>query len=190
MKIGLLPGSYNPIHIGHLILAEYLLNNFDFDQVWLIISPQNPLKKKASLVDLEHRMKMVNLSIGDSKSLLGSDIEFHLPFPSYTIDTLDFLKSKYPKDIFNLIIGADNYQNLSKWKSHQRLEDENSIYVYPRKGYPLTQNRKSNHFLVNEAPEIEISSSFIRKNLQENKSIRYLVVDKVLEYIQTYQLYI
>jgi len=189
MKIGLFPGSFNPVHIGHLIISRHFLNFYPLDQIWFIISPQNPLKKKSSLTDSQHRLEMVRLSIEGSRDLLASDIEFHLPLPSFTINTIDYLKKNHPEHEFSLIIGSDNYQAFEKWKSHDRLIGENQVYIYPRKGSTISTPLSSTNFLLTAAPELEISSTSIRNLWIEGKNVQFLVPESVLQYIQKNKLY-
>jgi nicotinate-nucleotide adenylyltransferase len=188
MQIGLFPGSFNPIHLGHLIIAQYFLNEYPIDQIWFIISPQNPLKKRSGLAEFHHRLRMVELSLGSNSQMVASGIESQLPLPSYTIHTLDHLKSHYPEHDFSLILGMDNYEQFNLWKSHDRIIQENKIFLYPRKG-SLVPVSPSPHFIITQAPEIEISSTRIRKILLENKNIQFLVAEPVLKYIQEHHLY-
>jgi len=189
MQIGLFPGSFNPIHLGHLIIAQYFINHYPLDQIWFVISPQNPLKKRSGLVDFDHRMKMVELSISQSKEMIASDIELKLPLPSYTIHTLDYLKENFPEHAFSLILGLDNYEGFNRWKSHDRIIQENKIYLYPREGVKLPENLSSPNFILTQAPEMGISSTGIRKDILEKKNIRFLVTDSVQEYILSHKLY-
>lgn len=179
MKVGLYFGSFNPVHNGHLIIANYVVQNTSLEQVWFVISPQNPLKKSSTLLNEYHRLYLVQTSIEDEPSLKTSDIEFRLPKPSYTIDTLTYLAEKYPTHEFSVIMGSDSFQNLSQWKNYEQLLSNYSIYVYERPGFkPENHYEKSDvHFL--KAPLLEISSTYIRKNIREGKSIRYLVPEKV-----------
>ncbi|RYG42579.1 MAG: nicotinate-nucleotide adenylyltransferase [Chitinophagaceae bacterium] len=179
MKVGLYFGSFNPVHNGHLIIANYVVQNTSLDQVWFVISPQNPLKKASTLLNEYHRLFLVQTSIEDEPSLKASDIEFRLPKPSYTIDTLTYLAEKYPTHEFSVIMGSDSFQNLPQWKNYDQLLSNYSIYVYERPGFkPGNHYEKSDvHFL--KAPLLEISSTYIRKNVREGKSIRYLVPEKV-----------
>lgn len=179
MKVGLYFGSFNPIHVGHLIIANYVVQNTDLEQVWFVISPQNPLKKSNSLLNEYHRLYLVQVSIEDEPALKASDIEFRLPKPSYTIDTLTYLVERYPAHQFAVIMGSDSYQNLPEWKNYTQLLSRYPVYVYERPGFK-PENKYTNatvHFL--KAPLLEISSTYIRKIINEGKSIRYLVPEKV-----------
>lgn len=179
MKVGLYFGSFNPVHNGHLIIANYVRQNTSLEQVWFVISPQNPLKKSSTLLNEYHRLFLVQTSIEDEPSLKASDIEFRLPKPSYTIDTLTYLAEKYPTHEFSIIMGSDSFQNLPQWKNYEQLLSNYSIYVYERPGFKADNRyEKSNvHFL--KAPLLEISSTYIRKNIRDGNSIRYLVPEKV-----------
>jgi nicotinate-nucleotide adenylyltransferase len=179
MKIGLYFGSFNPIHNGHLIIANYIIQNTDLDQVWFVISPQNPLKKSTTLLNEYHRLYLVQVSIEDEPALKASDIEFRLPKPSYTIDTLTYLTEKFPSHQFSVILGSDSYQNLPEWKNYQQLLSNYTVYVYERPGF--NPENKYENATVNflKAPLLEISSTYIRKIIKEGKSIRYLVPEKV-----------
>ncbi|MDR1006510.1 MAG: nicotinate-nucleotide adenylyltransferase [Bacteroidales bacterium] len=178
-KTGLYFGSFNPIHNGHLILAEHILQNSDLSQIWFVVSPQNPLKNRASLLDNRNRLAMVRLAIDDNEGFLASDIEFSLPQPSYTINTLVYLSEKYPLREFSLILGEDNLENFNKWRNYTTILEYYKLYIYPRraaKPSPLAENR---NVIMIDAPQIDISSSFIRENIKSGKSIRYLVPEKV-----------
>lgn len=177
MKVGLLFGSFNPIHIGHLIIAEFVANNTDVDQVWLVVSPQNPLKPSNSLLNEYHRLHLVNLAIGDNKLLRSSDVEFKLPKPSYTIDTLTYLQEKYPTHEFSVIMGSDSYQNLSNWKNHELIRKNYRIIVYERPAFACDPQEEKTICL--KAPLLEISATQIRNLIKENKSVRYLLPDAV-----------
>jgi nicotinate-nucleotide adenylyltransferase len=188
MKIGLYFGSFNPIHIGHCIIASHIVQNTTLDSIWFIVSPQNPLKQSSSLLNEYHRLHLAQLAIEEEPKLKVSDIEFHLPRPSYTIDTLTYLKEKYPDKIFSVIMGSDGLQNLHKWKNVQALVKDYSIYVYKRPGFEIINTVKAKLEEVN-APLLEISSTHIRDTIQKGKSIRYLVPDKVREEIELYHYY-
>ena len=187
MKIGLYFGSFNPVHIGHLIIANHIVQNCKVDQVWMVVSPQNPLKP-ATLLNEYHRLHLVNLAIENNLKLKASDIEFKLPKPSYTIDTLTYLEEKYPTHQFSVIMGSDSYQNLHKWKNYQQLVARYPLLVYPRPGMEIAQPTHSGVTIIN-APLLDISASFVRKNIQEGKSIQYLVPDRVREEIENNSYY-
>lgn len=179
MNVGLYFGSFNPIHVGHLIIANYIIQNTNLEQVWFVISPQNPLKKSSSLLNEYHRLYLVQVSIEDEPSLKASDIEFRLPKPSYTIDTLTYLTEKYPSHKFTVIMGSDSYQNLPEWKNYQQLLKDYPVVVYERPGFRSENIYDGAHVDFLKAPLLEISSTYIRKIIREGKSIRYLVPEKV-----------
>jgi nicotinate-nucleotide adenylyltransferase len=180
MNIGLYFGSFNPIHIGHLIIGSFIANNANINQVWFVVSPQNPFKASASLLNEYHRLHLVQLAIEDDPLLRASDIEFKLPRPSYTIDTLQYLSEKYPQHNFSVIIGSDSYENLGKWKNADIILRDYPIYVYQRPGFESLADKGGNVTFVT-APLLDISATGIRKAVKEGKSIRYLVPDKVRE---------
>ena len=190
MRIGLFFGSFNPVHTGHLIIAETALDEAKLDRVWFIVSPQNPFKDKKTLLSEYDRLKMVELGIGDNHRLFPSNIEFSLPKPSYTIDTLTHLFDKYRSYTFVLIMGEDNLLHLPKWKNHEAILNHYPIYVYPRKGTPIETELK-NHPNVHyfEAPLLDISATYIRTRLQSKKSIRYLTPEPVVSYIMSGRLF-
>ena len=183
MKIGLYFGSFNPIHIGHLVVASHVVDNTDVQQVWFVVSPQNPLKKAASLLNEYHRLHLVRLAVDDNQSFRVNDTEFKLPKPSYTVDTVTYLKEKYPQHQFSIILGSDSMQNLHKWKNFQQLTTTNRLIVYTRPGFEATPIPSIDMVLL-EAPLLEISATEIRKLIKEGKSARYLVPDKVLTEIE------
>lgn len=183
MKIGLYFGSFNPIHIGHLIIANHIAYNKEVDEVWFVVSPQNPLKKTAGLLNEHHRYALVKMAVEDEKKLKVSNVEFNMPKPSYTIDTLLYLTEKYNNHDFTVIIGSDSYQNIEKWKNYKQIILNYNILIYLRPSYPVSEKLPQNIKIV-DAPLLEISSTQIRKNIKEKKSIRYLVTDKVLEEIE------
>lgn len=184
MKVGLYFGSFNPIHHGHLIIATHFLNNTDLRQVWFIVSPQNPLKPSAGLLNEYQRLFLVQLAIEGEVNLKASDIEFRLPRPSYTIDTLTYLKEKYPAHDFVVIMGSDSFGNLEKWKNYLQILQHHQIMVYERPGHPVHHRFDGVQVQVLKAPLLEISATHIRKTVAEGKSIRYLVPDKVREEIE------
>ena len=175
--IGLFFGSFNPVHIGHLIIANHMANETDLDQVWMVVSPQNPFKDKKSLAKDRDRYNLVHLAIGDNPKLSVSDIEFSMPKPSYTIDTLTYLKEKYPNKIFYLIMGGDNVPTLPKLNNSELLIENYKIYVYKRPGYDLGPLASHPNITSVEAPLLDISSTHIRQLIKERKSIQYLMPD-------------
>jgi len=190
MRVGLFFGSFNPIHTGHLIIAQHIANQPEIDQVWLVVSPQNPFKSKQSLAGDYDRLHLVNLAIEDNPSLKSCSIEFNLPQPSYTIDTLTHLHEKYPRHEFSLIVGSDILSTFHKWKNHERILSNHKIYVYLRPGsIEALEYREHSSFVFCEGPRIDISASYIRECIQQGKSIRYLVSDKVFEYLDGSNMY-
>lgn len=189
MKIGLFFGSFNPVHVGHMIIANYMLQYSELDKVWMVVSPHNPLKKKESLANDYDRLHLVNLAIGDNAKLQSSNIEFSLPVPSYTVDTLAYLKEKYPRYEFNLIMGSDNILTITKWKNFEFLLENYHIYIYNRPGYDSkAYSEKSNIHYV-DAPLLDISSTKIREMIKAGKSIQYMVTDTVYQYLLHSHLY-
>lgn len=177
MKIGLYFGSFNPIHIGHLIIAEFVANNTEVDQVWLVVSPQNPLKTQATLLNEYHRLNLARIAVDSNPRLLVSNIEFKLPKPSYTIDTLTFLNEKYPEHTFSIIMGSDSYENLPKWKNAKQIQDNYKIIIYERPGFPVGASHQD-HLIV-KAPLLDISSTQIRVMISRKKSVRYMIPEEV-----------
>lgn len=188
MQIGLYFGSFNPIHIGHLIIANQVINETPIKQVWFVVSPQNPFKTSNTLLNEYHRLHLVKLAIGDDIYLKASDIEFKLPKPSYTIDTLTYLKEKYPENNFTIIMGSDSFQNISKWKNAEVLMKNYHFLVYPRPGFPVSSNLTNVNIL--DTPLLEISATTIRKMIKSGKSTRYLLPEKVQEEIETNRYYL
>ncbi len=185
MKIGLYFGSFNPVHFGHLIIANYIVNNTDLDQGWLVVSPQNPFKTSAVLLNEYERLFLVRLAVEDEPNLRASDVEFKLPKPSYTIDTLVYLEEKYPQYQFSIIMGSDSYENLPKWKNADILIKKYPMIVYQRREHPvIVRQDEERKPLILQAPLLEISATMIRQNVQQGKSIRYLVPEKVREEIE------
>jgi nicotinate-nucleotide adenylyltransferase len=189
MKIGLLFGSFNPIHIGHLIIANYLANHTTLDKVWLVVSPQNPLKKYGDLINTYDRLEMAKLATDNSNNIKVSDVELKLPQPSYTIDTLTHLKEKYPEHEFTLIMGSDNLVTLPKWKNYKLILRDYQIYVYPRPGYENAELASHPSVTITMTPQMELSATFIRKSIAEKKNVQYFVPDAVLEFIDSKGLY-
>ena len=183
MKIGLFFGSFNPVHHGHLIIANHIAMTAGLDEVWLVVSPQNPFKRSASLLNENHRYHLVQLAIEGEKKLRASNIEFKLPKPSYTIDTLAYLAEKYPKHRFSIIMGSDGFQNLDKWKNAETIVKNYPVIIYKRPGFEV-ENKLRASITVADAPMLEISSTHIRYMLKQGMSIRYLVPDIVKEEIE------
>jgi len=188
VKIGLYFGSFNPVHIGHLIIASYIADHTDLEQVWFVVSPQNPLKKETSLLNEQHRKHLIDLSIEGEKKLKTSNVEFKLPKPSYTIDTLTYLDEQYPRHQFSMIMGSDSFSNIKRWKNYEVLLKNYHIYIYERPGFKVAANPDSRITLL-RAPLLEISSTHIRELLHLRKSIRYLVPDIVKEEIELHHYY-
>ena len=189
MRIGLFFGSFNPIHTGHLVIANYMANYTDLQAVWLVISPHNPLKNKSSLVNMYDRSEMARLATKDAERIKVSDVEFKLPQPSYTIDTLTHLQEKYPEHQFTLIMGADNLASLKKWKNYEVILRDYKIAVYPRPGYENSELASHPSVTITQTPVMEISSTFIRNAIKEGKSVQYFVPDEVIEFIDSKNLY-
>ena len=189
-KVGLFFGSFNPIHTGHLIIAEYMADQPAMDQVWLVVSPHNPLKTRATLANDFDRFHMVQLAIDDNPKLRASNIEFSLPKPSYTIDTMAYLHEKYPEHTFSLIMGSDNLENIHKWKNFNLLLSRYTIHIYNRPG---TEMKKAPPEAVDvrfhDAPLLHISSTYIRQRIAEGHSIRYMVPDSIYQFLDGSRLY-
>lgn len=189
MTIGLYFGSFNPIHNGHLIIASYVANYTALERIWFVISPQNPFKEASSLINEHHRKHLIDLSIEGEKKLRTSNIEFKLPVPSYTIDTLAYLHDQYPNNEFSIIMGSDSFQNIKKWKNSEVLLKNHEIIVYERPGFVVDKKMINEKTVLLKAPMLDISSTQIRKMIKEKKSIRYLVPDIVMEEIDRQQYY-
>ncbi len=182
-------GSFNPIHVGHLIIANTMLQHEGIDEVWIVVSPQNPLKERSTLLADHHRLQMVQRAIDDNYRLRVCDIEMHLPIPSYTVVTLAALTDKYPDREFSLIMGGDNLATFDRWRNYQHIIENHKIYVYPRPGYdrlPLASHR--NVTLV-DVPMMDISSSFIRRQIAAKKDVRYLLTEPVYKYLTEMHFY-
>ncbi|MEN9685750.1 MAG: hypothetical protein RLZZ28_1536 [Bacteroidota bacterium] len=188
MKIGLYFGSFNPIHVGHLIVASHVANHTEIQQVWLVVSPQNPLKPSAVLLNEYHRLYLVQLAVEDDLRLKAADVEFKLPRPSYTIDTLTYLQEKYPQHEFSIIMGSDSFQNLPRWKNFELLVKNHPFIIYNRPGHGL-KDFYGAKYKVLDAPLLQLSATEIRENIKSGKSIRYLVPDKVREEIENNRYY-
>ena len=183
MKIGLYFGSFNPIHIGHLIIANHLTNNTDLKQVWMVVSPQNPLKPSATLLNEYDRLHLCRTAVEGANNLKISTVEFNLPKPSYTVDTLAYLTEKFPNHEFAVIMGSDSFCNLSKWKNFEVIIKNHLLYIYNRPNFKVDNTIGANITIV-DAPLLEISSTHIRKMIKDSKSIRYLVPDVIKEEIE------
>lgn len=179
MHIGLYFGSFNPIHVGHLIIANFVANNTSVKQVWLVVSPQNPLKKSSNLLNEYHRLHLAKLATENDQQVIVSNIEFKLPRPSYTIDTLIYIQEKYPQHKFSIILGSDSFQNILNWKNGELLLKNYDFLVYERPGFKV--NKCFENVTVLKAPLLDISSTSIRNALKQNKSVRYLVPPAVLD---------
>lgn len=188
MKVGLYFGSFNPIHIGHCIIASHIAQNTNLDRVWFVVSPQNPFKETNSLLNEYHRLHLVKLAIEGENFLKASDIEFHLPRPSYTVDTLAYLSEKHPEHEFSIVLGSDGLQNLHKWKNAGTLIKDYSFYVYTRPGFEVVPPPGTRLEVV-RAPLLEISATHIRESIKKGQSVRYLLPDKVREEIELYHYY-
>ena len=175
-------GSFNPVHIGHMAIANYLAEFCDINELWFVITPQNPVKKSATLLNDRDRQHLVQLAIEDYPKFRVSDIEFYLPKPNYTINTLTYLKEKYPNKKFSILIGGDNLESFHKWKNYQKILDDYKIYVYKRPGNKVVEFENSDITIV-DAPQMEISSSFIRKAIKGNKDVRFFLPPKVYDYV-------
>lgn len=203
MKIGLYFGTFNPIHVGHLVIANYMADFTDLDQVWLVVSPHNPLKDKSTLLADLHRLSLVREAILDNPKLRDCDVEFKLPKPSYTITTLTALKEKYPQHKFALIMGEDNLRTFHRWFNYEKVLEAHHIYVYPRvltmqeeaEVQSISKDVKSDlikhqhiHY-CEDAPVMKVSSSFIRQAIKDKKDVRYLLTEPVFQYIDEMNFY-
>ena len=188
MKIGLYFGSFNPIHIGHLIIAEHVLNFADIKQIWFVISPQNPFKLATSLLNEYNRLHLIQTAIEGVTNMKASKVEFSLPKPSYTIDTLTYLKEQYPQHEFAVIMGSDSFSNLSKWKNYEVIIKNYLIYIFNRPNFKVNNIIGATIEILN-APLLDISSTHIRNLIKEKKSIKYLVPDVVMEEINSNNYY-
>lgn len=188
-KIGLYFGSFNPIHNGHLILANHIVDNTDLDKICFVVSPQNPLKQLSSLLDNKTRLHLVNLAIEGNDKFFASDVEFSLPSPSYTINTLNYLSQTYPQKEVSLIMGQDNLVNFHKWKDWQKILSAYNIYVYPRKECSSSTLQKHEHIHLLNSPLIDISATYIRELIKKGEDIRSLVPERVCKEIEEKNLY-
>ncbi len=183
MKIGLYFGSFNPVHVGHLIIANHAVNETDLNQVWFVVSPQNPFKQSASLLNEYHRLHLIKSAIDGENNLRASSVEFNLPKPSYTVDTLTYLKEKHPEHEFCILMGSDGFENLHKWKNYKVITGNQKIYIYKRSGFEIGETHGATIHIL-DAPLLEISSTYIRELIKVKKSIKFLVPDIVKEEIE------
>lgn len=188
MKIGLYFGSFNPVHVGHLIIANHVANTTDLKQVWFVVTPQNPLKGGQALLNEQHRKHLIDLAIDGEKKLRTSNVEFKLPKPTYTVHTLAYLDDKYPQHQFCVIMGSDSFSNLKHWKNYDVILHNYELFVYERPGFKIDSSKNANVTSL-QAPLLEISSTYIRQLIRDRKSIRFLVPDVVKEEIERHQYY-
>lgn len=188
-KVGLFFGSFNPVHNGHMIIANYILEYTELEQIFFVVSPQNPFKEKANLLEDYHRLALIREAIGENDKFHACDIEFKMPKPSYTIDTLTYLKEKYPEKIFSLIMGSDNLQNFHKWKNANQIIENHILYIYPRPGFDDTKFKEVKNITLIKAPLMEISATFIRNAVKEKKDIRYFLPEKAWKYLKEMHFY-
>jgi nicotinate-nucleotide adenylyltransferase len=184
MNVGLFFGSFNPVHQGHLIIVNHVLNETGLKKIWFVVSPQNPFKTESGLLDAYNRLHLVRLAVEDDSRLIASDVEFHLPRPSFTSNTLAYLEEKKPNHTFTILMGSDSFQNVHKWKNFEMIVNNYEICVYKRPGFDVLNSKIDTTPTIIESPLIQISATAIRKMVKEKKSIRYLVPDKVREEIE------
>ncbi|GHE65786.1 MULTISPECIES: nicotinate (nicotinamide) nucleotide adenylyltransferase [Roseivirga] len=190
MRIGLFFGSFNPIHIGHLVIADVMADQTDLEQVWFVVSPLNPFKSSSSLLHEFDRLKMVELAIADNFKFKASDVEFNMPRPSYTADTLAYLSDKYPQHEFKLIIGEDNLLHFHKWKNHEAILENFGLYVYPRPQVDQSKIKvKHANIRYVDSPMLDISATFIRNSIRKEHSVQYLLPPAVIDYIRFKKFY-
>ena len=183
-KVGIYSGSFNPIHHGHVMLASYLVEFSDLDELWFVVSPQNPLKQKDELLDDNERLKMVQLAVGDDPRFHVSDIEMHLPTPSYTINTLTALSDQYPDCQFVFICGMDSLQNLHRWREYQKILDNYALLVFPREGYDGGDLANHPSVTIQKTPIVELSSTFIRQCVKEGRDVRHFMPERAFLYMK------
>lgn len=188
-KTGLYFGTFNPIHVGHLIIAEYMVEYTDLDEVWFVITPSNPLKKKSTLLDEHHRLYMVNLAIEDDPRFRSCDIEFKLPYPSYTATTLSYLQEAYPDKEFVLLMGEDNLEHIEKWRNWEAILEHYKLLVYPRIGHDGGKYKSHPSVVMVNAPRIEISATLIRDSIKAKRNLKYLLLPKIEKYIDEMNFY-
>ncbi len=189
-KVGLFFGSFNPIHMGHLIIAQAVINQTDCSEIWFIVSPQNPHKKSSNLLHEFDRLDLVEKAIADNFAFKSSDIEFHLPKPSYTVETLAYISEKYPEYEFSLIIGGDNLENFKSWKNYESILKYYQLIVYPRNNLKSSDLWQHPSIKLIDAPILQISATYIRDCIKNNRSVKYLIPDQVETYIKLKKFYI
>ena len=178
MRVGLFFGSFNPVHNGHLIIANHILNESELDKIWFIVSPQNPFKQEHTLLNNYDRLHLINKATENDPRMKSSDAEFKLAKPSYTINTLSYLKEKYPTYQFVIIMGSDSFQNLNKWKDYEAIINRFQLFIYKRPGFEIVNNMNAN-IIAMDAPLLDISATYIRELVKQNKSIKYLVPENI-----------
>lgn len=190
-NIGLYFGTFNPIHVGHLIIANHMVENSDLDEIWMVVTPHSPFKKKSSLLDNHHRLEMVYLATKNYDKIKPSDIEFNLPQPNYTVNTLAQISEKHPNYKFNIIMGEDNLKSFHKWKNYEAILDDYNVYVYPRISGGIVENQFKEHAKIHrvDAPIVQISSTMIRDGIKKYKNIQPLISSKVWSYIDEMNFY-
>ncbi|MEE2954009.1 MAG: nicotinate (nicotinamide) nucleotide adenylyltransferase [Bacteroidota bacterium] len=188
MKIGLFFGSFNPFHLGHKMVASYMAEFTDLDQVWIVVSKLSPSKEEEELLDAHHRLMIIRIEEEDNNKVFVSSAELNLPTPSYTVQSLNFFKKEYPNNEFVLIMGSDNLEEFHTWKNNKKILEEHVLYIYPRSGLQVSMTHK-NIVVLKNCPQIEISASFIRKSIRKNKDISYLLPKKAWEYIDEMNFY-
>ena len=190
-RVGLYFGTFNPIHVGHLTIANHMVEFSDLDEVWMVVTPHNPHKKKSTLLQDHHRLAMVKIALEDYPKLKASNIEFDLPQPNYTVDTLTYLEDQYPEHHFCLIMGEDNLKSLHKWKNYEVILARYTLYVYPRISQGQIEHQFHDHPAITliDAPIMELSSTFIRKGILEGKNIRPMLPHAVWTYLDEMNFY-
>lgn len=190
MHIGLYFGSFNPVHLGHLLVAEHVAAHTDVDKIWFVVSPHNPLKDSASLLNEYDRLHLVELAIANNPKLRASNVEFALPKPSFTIDTLTYLTEKFPLETFSIVLGGDAFANLKRWKNWEQLIARHRLIVYARPGFEVTHLEGARVTYLADAPQIHLSASYVRKEIKARRSTRYLVPDAVRQYVEDNRYYL
>lgn len=189
MKVGLFFGSFNPVHNGHMVIAQYMAEFTDLEQVWIVVTPHNPLKPMGSLLNDYQRLHLVELAVGFYRKIKVSKIEFGLAKPSYTINTLEHLREKFPQHSFALIMGSDNLETIHKWKNYEQILSGYEIYIYPRPGSDGGEFKNHPNIKMTQAPHMDISSTFIRNAIKAKKDVRFMMPEKVFEYIDEMNFY-